>query len=186
MSRSKTISDATLLDRLLEAIRAHGPADLSFAKASAFAGLSAATLVQRFGDRAAMIEAILLRAWDQLDEATAQADAASGPGADGAIDLLMRLTAAGDADYDTTDGLLLLREDMRNPALRARGAAWGACLANAIGRRLSPSPDDGARLGRQAINVWQGAMLWWAFRRDARPEDAVRAALEEWRATAGF
>lgn len=180
MSRTRSIPDDVLLGRLLGALRAHGPGDLSFAKASTYAGLSASTLVQRFGDRDAMIESILLRAWDDLDAATAQADAAAGPGPRGATDLLVRLTRHGDEEYDTTDGLLLLREDVRNPVLRMRGAAWCAALVAAIGRRLEGGR-EAAVLARQAVMLWQGAVFWWAFDRNGRLEDAVKMALEEWR-----
>jgi len=186
MSRSKTIPDAALLDRLMAAVMQEGPSDLSFAKASQVAGLAAATLVQRFGTRAGMIEAVLLRAWDQLDEATAAADAQAAPDPAGAIDLLLRLTHADTAEYDVTDGLLLLREDIRNPVLRARGAAWGQRLAEALGRRLSDDPDHGLRLGWQMAALWQGTLIWWAFRRDTSPDAKVREVLEDWRRGVGL
>lgn len=181
MSRGKTISTGELLDRLLAAVMEHGPAGLSFAKASEAAGLAAATLVQRFGTRDGMVEAILLRAWDLLDEETAAADAAASQDPAGAIDLLLRLTNSGAAEYDFTDGLLLLREDIRNPVLRARGAAWGVRLAEALGRRLCDDADRGNQLGWQMASLWQGTLVWWAFRRDAEPGVKVREALEDWR-----
>ena len=185
MSRRKTIPDDLLLDRLMGPLVAHGPSDLSFAKASKAVGLAAATLVQRFGDRDRMVEAVLLRAWDHLDEATAAADAWASPDPAGAIDLLSRLTNSDAAEYDFTDGLLLLREDMRNPVLRARGAEWGLRLAQALGRRLSEDPDRAVQLGRQMASLWQGALLWWAFQRDGEPEVKVREALEDWSRTVG-
>lgn len=180
MGRSKTISDARLLDRLLATVMEHGPSALSFARASEAAGLAAATLVQRFGTRATMVEAVLLRAWDRLDEETAVADAAASPDPAGAITLLLRLTNSGTAEYDFTDGLLLLREDIRNPVLRARGAEWGACLAATLGRRLCDDPSRAIQLGWQMASLWQGTLVWWAFRRDAEPEVKVQEILEDW------
>ena len=185
MSRSKTISDDVLLDRLMIAVKAEGPSELSFAKASKAAGLAAATLVQRFGSRDKMVEAVLLRAWDQLDEATAAADTWASPDPDGAIEFLLRLTNSDGADYDFTDGLLLLREDIRNPVLRARGAEWGLRLAEALGRRLSDDRDRARQLGWQMASLWQGTLIWWAFRRDAKPEAKVRETLENWRRAVG-
>lgn len=185
MSRGKTISDARLLDSLMAAMMEHGPSDLSFAKAAAAAGLAAATLVQRFGSRAGMVEAILLRAWDRLDAETAAADAEASPDPDGAIELLLRLTNSSAAEYDFADGLLLLREDIRNPVLRARGADWGARLADALGRRLTDDPTRATRLGWQMASLWQGTLIWWAFRRDAEPQTKVRETLEDWRRSLG-
>lgn len=180
MGRGKIISDEQLLDRLLGAVLEHGPAEVSFARASGAAGLAAATLVQRFGTRAGMVEAVLLHAWDRLDEETASADAAASPDPAGAVALLVRLTRSEAAEYDFTDGLLLLREDVRNAVLRARGAAWGARLAAALGRRLTDDPERGGRLGWQMLSLWQGTLVWWAFRRDADPAVKVRDALEDW------
>ena len=170
----------------MAALMETGPSDLSFAKASAAAGLAAATLVQRFGTRARMVEAILLRAWHALDDATAAADADAAPDPAGAIDLLLRLTNSGAAEYDFTDGLLLLREDIRNPVLRARGAEWGERLADALGRRLSADAARGVQLGWQMASLWQGTLVWWAFRRDAEPDVKVRAALEDWCRSVGL
>ncbi|MEW5683319.1 MAG: TetR/AcrR family transcriptional regulator [Pseudomonadota bacterium] len=185
MSRSKRISDVEVLDRLLAAVMEHGPAGLTFTRASEAAGLSAATLVQRFGARTGMVEAVLLRAWDRLDAATAAADNGASDDPAGAIRLLLQLTDAGSAEYDFTDGLLLLREDVRNPILRARGAAWGARLAETLGRRLCDDLERADRLGWQMVSLWQGALVWWAFRRDAEAHVKVQEALEDWGRSVG-
>ena len=184
MARHKTISDDDLLDRLMPAILARGPDGLTLALASSADGLSAATLLQRFRSREGLIEAILLRAWNQLDAATAEAIAGAGPGAEGAVALLQTLLPADDEAGHVTDGLLLLREDFRNPTLRQRGAAWGNVLASALGERLSPGKD--AKLGWQMLHIWQGALIWWAFRRDGTAKDYVTAALQDWCQTAGL
>jgi AcrR family transcriptional regulator len=180
MGRGKTVSDIALLDRLLPALQDGGPARLSFAKASNAAGLSPASLVQRFGTRDGMVVAILSHAWDRLTAATVALDAEMAPTPRGAIELLVRLIPGEVADYAVGDGLLLLREDVRNPILRARGAAWGALLATALGRRLSEEREEAQRLGWQMASVWQGALIWWAFTRDIPAGDAVERSLEDW------
>lgn len=186
MARHKSVSDEDLLDRLMPALVRHGPDGLTLALAGAAAGLAPATLVQRFGTREAMIEAILLRAWDRLDAATEAADVAAGAGPEGALALLRGLMPMADAETDVTDGLLLLREDFRNPVLRARGKAWGERLAVALGRRLDPVPESGLCLGWQMLQVWQGALIWWAFTRQGAASDHVQAALRDWCRSAGL
>lgn len=180
MGRRKTISDEAVLAALLAALESVGPDRLSFAVASKAAGLAAATLVQRFGSREAMVEAVLLHAWDMLDRATAQADAQAPVTPDGAIALLMQLTPAETAADDLTDGLLLLREDYRNPVLRARGCAWGHVLAHALSRRLATRPEDAERLGWQMARLWQGALIWWGFTREGDPREQIEVALRDW------
>ncbi|KQU95578.1 TetR family transcriptional regulator [Mesorhizobium sp. Root102] len=180
MGRIKTISDSVVLDRLLAALETAGPDGLSFSKASKAVGLSAATLVQRFATREAMIEAVLLHAWDRLDAVTAAADAEAAISPAGAISMLMRLMPGHGAEYNLTDGLLLLREDLRNPTLRARGSAWGKYLAKSLGRRLTNHTALAERLGWQMASVWQGAFIWWAFKPDGDPDASVATVLEDW------
>lgn len=180
MGRGKTISDEAVLDGLLAVMQAAGPGALTFARASQAIGLSAPTLVQRFGTRDAMIEATLLHAWDRLDAATAAADAEAAIDPPGAIALLMRLMPGDAAEHAMTDGLLLLREDLRNPVLRARGSAWGAQLAHALGRRLAADPERAGRLGWQMASIWQGSLIWWAFRRETDARAAIESALADW------
>jgi len=175
MGRSKTVTDNVALNRLLAA-----PDRFSFSKASAAVGLSAATLVQRYGTREAMIEAILLHAWDRLDVATAGADAEAPDDPAGAISMLLRLLPGGVAEYNLTDGFLLLREDLRNPTLRSRGAAWGTYLAKALGRRLTKDTAHAERMGWQMASVWQGSLIWWAFKRDTAPDANIQTVLEDW------
>lgn len=185
MARRKTIPDEQVLDTILETLMQTGPAGLTFARAAKASGLSAATLVQRYGDREALVEAVLLRAWDILDRETSAADAEEALTPDGAIAFLLRLMAPDNAERDATDGLLLLREDIRNPKLRARGAAWGHRIAQALGRRLSSDAAEGERLGWQMASVWQGAQTWWAFTRKETAERAIRGALECWLKSVG-
>jgi len=186
MGRIKTVSDEAVLNGLLGAMEALGPGGLSFSKASAAVGLSSATLVQRFRNRDAMVEAVLMHAWDRLDALTLTANKEFPMTPDGAIALLLHLMPASEAEYNYTDGLLLLREDLRSPALRARGAAWGQYLADALGRRLTFEGEATEQLGWQMLAMWQGGAIWWAFRRDRDPETAIRAVLEQWCRSVGI
>ncbi|APO74547.1 transcriptional regulator protein [Rhizobium etli 8C-3] len=180
MPRYKTVSDEQILDGLFGLILETGPDGLSFALAARACGLSPATMVQRFGNRLGLVEAVLLRAWDRLQAETEAADAEEALTPQGAINLLMRLMPPEDAERNAADGLLLLREDLRNPNLRARGARWGHTLACALGRRLSSDQHAAERLGWQMAALWQGAHTWWAFTRTDKPEQAIRRMLEEW------
>lgn len=184
MPRHKTISDEHLLDILLVTITDVGPDALTFALAAKACGLSPATLVQRYGDRSSLVQAVLLRSWDRLQNETELADREEPLTPEGAISLLMRLMPPGDAERNGGDGLLLLREDIRNPTLRARGVAWGETLALALGRRLSTDADRVQELGWEMATVWQGAHTWWAFRRNGTAEQSIGHTLRTWLASA--
>ena len=181
MPRKRTISDEALLDAALLLARANGPDSLTFAALAASTGLAAPTIVQRFGSKAALLRAAMSRAWDQLDADTAAADQAAPMGATGVVDLLVALSAQYNPE-DFADQLLLLREDLRDPVLRARGDAWMQTLVIAIERRLVSRRRDRDRvadLGRLVIAQWQGTLTVWSFMRHAPLKNAVKSSLED-------
>lgn len=161
MPRKRSIPDATVLDAALALAEGRGPAALTFQALAAEVGLAPATLVQRFGTKAGLLQAALLRAWDMLDEATAAADAAAGDGPAGVVDLVRRLSSQYDPSEEA-DQILLLREDLRDPVLRARGQAWIKALVTAVERRLPIGPPG---VGRLVVALWQGSITVWQFHR---------------------
>jgi len=179
MARPRSVSDEAILDAANRVMQTLGPAGVTFASVGLEAGLSPATLVQRYGSKDGLMRAALLRAWDGLDAMTASADQSASLDAEGAIELLVSLSDYGDGDQ-YSEGLLLLREDMRDPVLRARGESWGQALARALGRRLSDDLQQGFTLGRLMASQWQGSLLWWGFSRDGSVTDFVARELKVW------
>lgn len=194
MPRKRTISDDALLDAALLLVRESGPEALSFGTLASRVGLAGSTIVQRFGTKANLLRAALLLAWDRLDEQTARAAREAAPGPGGVVDMLVRLSgqyeprdggggpadrAPAGRDDDYADQLLLLREDLRDPVLRARGEAWLATLTKAVEERLAGAPGGPAGLGELVVAQWQGALTVWAFKRQDAIATAVRRALEE-------
>jgi AcrR family transcriptional regulator len=178
MPRKRTISDEELLDAALGLVRERGPDALSFGTLAPRVGLAGSTIVQRFGTKAGLLRATLLLAWDRLDEDTATAARTAALGRDGVIDLLVRLSG----QYDPTtfaDQLLLLREDLRDPVLRARGEAWLSTLSEEIERRLGAVSGGRVGLGELVVAQWQGALTVWSFTRRAPLKTFVRGALED-------
>jgi AcrR family transcriptional regulator len=179
MPRPRTLSDEQLLDMVLGLIHAEGPDAASFGAVAKISGLSGSTLVQRFGTKAAMLRACLLRAWDRLDMETARLIQSVPTTPAGAIDLLAGLSKDyGDDATSYAEGLLLLREDLRDPALRARGAAWGKTLAAALDRCLHAEGTQ-RPLGRLTLSQWQGCLLWWGFEPHGSIEHYVRGELKQ-------
>ena len=180
MARTKTVSDEAILDAAMALMVRHGPEAVTFAAVGREVGLSAATLVQRHATKADFLRAVLLRAWDQLDEQTARLDESIELSPEGAVQMLVAMFPVGEGETDYAEGLLILREDMRDPLLRERGARWLAALARALGRRLSNDPRRQPVLGRLMASQWQGAQLCWAFERQGDPASAIGAELRRW------
>ena len=77
--------------------------------------------MQRFKSKAGLVQSTLLHAWDRLDEKTAALAAAVPKTPEGAIELLVALSRDYGGIEAYAEGLLVLREDLRDPVLRARG-----------------------------------------------------------------
>ena len=180
MPRTRTVSDEELLDAANALLHARGPEGVTFAALAKACGLSGSTLVQRFGSKRALVQQALLRAWDQLDRQTTELAATVPRTPEGAVALLTRLSG-GYGDIETyADNLLILREDLRDPVLRARGAAWKTALADALDGCFGGTP---AGIGLTMATQWQGALLWWSFE-PVGPIDAyVRDTLERFLVT---
>jgi len=173
MPRPKSLPDEVVLECALTLMRSHGPDALSFGTLARATGLSGATLVQRFGSKPALIKAATSHAWDQLDRATAEAIGSAPDGAEGVVSLLVALSGYGDIET-YADNLLILREDLRDPELRARGRAWHAVLVDAISTRL---PDRREGMAAVILDQWQGSLLWWSFDPDEKVEHHVERRL---------
>jgi AcrR family transcriptional regulator len=77
LSRPRTISDADILAAAARVIGEVGPARLTLALVAQAAGLSAATLVQRFGSRRSLLLHLAESAADEARTAVARARAAA-------------------------------------------------------------------------------------------------------------
>lgn len=174
MPRQKIMSDSEVLESALSVIRESGPDGLTFASLAKASGLSGATLVQRFGSKPALLRAAMLHAWDMLDANTGAAIAEAPVTPEGAVQLLLALSH-GYGDIEAyADGLRLLREDLRDPDLRARGRAWQAVLTAALKDRLKGLPTGSASL---LLDQWQGSLLWWSFDPREKVEQYVERRL---------
>lgn len=163
MPRPKTLSDQDVLGAALRLMRGSGPEELTFAALSKASGLSGATLVQRFGSKAGLKRATLLHAWDRLDERTAALAARASRTPAGAVRLLVGLSQDYGGIEAYAEGLLVLREDLRDPVLRARGAAWRDVLASTLAACFKGNPNAPKGVGLMLATQWQGALLWWGF-----------------------
>jgi AcrR family transcriptional regulator len=177
MPRTKTLSDEKVLEAALSILHAGGPETLTFASLSAACGLSSATLVQRFKSKPRLMQITLLHAWDRLDRKTARLAASVRRTPAGAIKLLVGLSRDYGDIESYAEGLLVLREDLRDPALRARGAAWRDVLSRALDECFAKTPAAPRGIGLLMAAQWQGSLLWWGFDPQGKVESYVERGL---------
>ena len=81
------------------------------------------------------------------------------------------------------DGLLIPREDLRDPVLRSRGAAWKASLSRAIEDCFSDMSHAPPGIGLLLAAQWQGSLLWWSSTRRAMSSAMSRMGLRHFVST---
>lgn len=164
MARLKLISDAEVFTAIRQMLAAGGEKAVSFASVARTTGLAASTLVQRFGNRDAMLRLALLAAWDALNAATTEAEANAPMNAKGAHGMLKAL---GTPDPS------IFAAYFRDPALRQYAKAWRQKIEDALAARLDgDAPVEAAAM---LFAAWQGQLLWQAAGgKGFRLKDAIR------------
>ena len=179
MPRPKTLPDSAVLKAAYALVHRYGPDALTFATLAQACGLSGSTLVQRFKSKADLIRSTLSYAWDGLDEKTATFSAKVPKTPDGAVQLLTQLSKDYGEIEAYADALLILREDLRDPALRARGAKWKTVLTRALDECFAAEPQAPQGIGLLMAAQWQGSVLWWSFDPKGRVEQYVEDNLSK-------
>ncbi len=156
MPRARTIPDATVFACLRAQLAAGGERSVTFARMAECTGLAGATLVQRFGNREAMIDAALADGWKRLEALTDEAEARAALNPRGAAAMLKQIARDGG------DDIRLLLCERRSAVLRQRAEAWRHRVEGALALRLT---GGGARNRRDAailFAAWQGRLIWVA------------------------
>jgi AcrR family transcriptional regulator len=150
MARPRTLPDSEVFAAILGLIAAEGEKAVAFSAVARATGLAGASLVQRYGALAQMVEAALLWAWDEMDALTAAVTAEVG--ADKGAQAVLKGLG------DRAQGLpmvALLAASLRQARLRARAGEWRARVEQALAQRLR-DPEAAAIL----FAAWQGQILW--------------------------
>ena len=184
MPRPRTVSDEAILDAVLELAHRVGPGNLTLAAAAAEAGLSAATLVQRFGTKRHLLLAADKRGIDRWVRAL-DATSAASPLARIMEGLVLAI------EPDTTpehmaNSVAMLQLDLAEPDFHAETLRG----ARAIRARITTELDAALTAGelRQGTDVpalaklvettYHGALIVWAIHREGTLTDWLRDQLD--------
>jgi AcrR family transcriptional regulator len=184
MPRPRTISDEAVLDTVLALAYRVGPARVTFAAAAAEVGLSAATLVQRFGTKRDLLLAADKRGIDlwvaALDRSTADSPLTR------VVEGLVFAAGPVATPEQMANSVALLQLDLADPDFHAetlRGArAVRARILRDLGAALEAgelrSDSNLARLATLVETTYHGAMIGWAIHREGTLADWMREQLE--------
>lgn len=159
MPRPKTVSDEDVLGAALEVLANNGMG-FTLADVARRVGLSRATLIQRFGDR----DALLLRMAEHEVEATRRwldgLPVETGPGALWRfLELIVSSMGAGDG---FSARVVIAALEARDPALRSLAGRRYALVQAAISARLPAGPERDATAGHLHAVIAGATMRWVA------------------------
>lgn len=166
MARPRTLPDSDVFTVILHLIAAEGEKAVAFAAVARATGLAGASLVQRYGNLAQMVEQALHWGWDQLDALAAAVEAEVATLDKGPQALLKALTDRG----NTVPMAALLAASLRSPRLRARASDWRGRVEAMLAARLHD-----AERAAMLFAAWQGQVLWeGAGEKGFRLKDALK------------
>ncbi|WP_146010264.1 transcriptional regulator [Acidimangrovimonas sediminis] len=157
MSRPRSIPDAEVLGHVRALIAAGGGKSVTFSAVSRAAGLAGSSLVQRYGDRDAMVRAALADGWAVLMARTEEAAATAPRTAKGGADFLKLVAKAED------NLLSVLVPRQRAPELRDLAEAWRARMEAELALRVATDEKKPARqreAAAVAFAAWLGRLMW--------------------------
>ncbi|MDX6646465.1 MAG: hypothetical protein QOK40_2192 [Miltoncostaeaceae bacterium] len=185
MSRPRTVEDAVVLDAASRVVVRDGPARLTLARVAAEVGLSAATLVQRFGSKRDLLLAVARRGARTLTEAFDAARAAHRSPLEALQAGLSGLTSPVATPEAMANSVAFLQIDLSDPAFHAEALEAMLRMRERIRELLDEAvaagelrPADTGRLAGAVQNAYNGALISWAVYREGAIDDWLRTELD--------
>ena len=184
--RPRTVSDEELIDATIRVMSRLGPVKLTLAEVAKEAGVTAATLVQRFGSKRGLMLKI---AADAAESGDGCFDMVRAAHPDSPLDALIA-AAAGMAQMANTpeelsNSLAFLQIDISDPEFyqhtlklsKKTLAGYRALLKQAVAAG-ELKPHDTARMARAINAITGGSLISWAVFREGSAEKWLRRDLD--------
>jgi AcrR family transcriptional regulator len=186
MARPRTVSDEELIAATVRLMSRLGPVRLTLAAVAAEAGVTAATLVQRFGSKRGLMLKI---AADAAGSGDACFDMARAAHPESPLAALIAAAAAmaqmAATPEELANSLAFLQIDITDPEFHAHTlalskrsvAGYRALLKEAIAAG-ELAPHDTARMARAINALASGSIITWAIFREGTADRWVRRDLD--------
>jgi AcrR family transcriptional regulator len=183
--RPRTVTDEAILAATYRAMSRLGPVRLTLAEVAKEAGLSPATLVQRFGSKRGLLLAVSRGAVEFVDECFVGLRASNRSPLEaliaGATDMARQVKSA----EEMANHLAFLQIDVSDPEFRTpmlemsrkTEAGYRRLLDDAVAAG-ELKPCDTRRLARTVSAITGGSLIGWAVFREGTADAWVRADLD--------
>jgi AcrR family transcriptional regulator len=183
--RPRTVPDERILAAAQTAMARLGPARLTLADVARDAGLSPATLVQRFGSKRGLMLALWAAALDGIDACFAMLRPAYPSPIEAVIAGATEMARCTASAEELSNHLAFLQIDLSDPEFhgymlemsRRTEAGYATLLAEAV-RAGEIVRCDTARLARAVSATSGGSLIGWAVFREGTAEAWVKRDLE--------
>jgi AcrR family transcriptional regulator len=186
MARPRTVDDEAVLAAASQVVNRVGPSRLTLQRVADEVGLSAPTLVQRFGSKRGLLLAMGDQAAAGWPEVFAAARARTQSPLDSLVGALVDLTSHVATPEAMANSIAFLQIDLSDPEFHERAVAsmrrmrdlMAELLAEAVeAGELGPGTDTVA-LADSVMNAYNGALISWAIFREGRLADRLRRELD--------
>ena len=186
MARPRTVDDDAVLAAASQVVNRVGPSRLTLQRVADEVGLSAPTLVQRFGSKRGLLLAMGDQAAAGWPEVFAAARARTQSPLDSLVGALVDLTSHVATPEAMANSIAFLQIDLSDPEFHERAVAsmrrmrdlMAELLAEAVeAGELGPGTDTVA-LADSVMNAYNGALISWAIFREGRLADRLRRELD--------
>jgi len=182
--RPRATSDADLLAATARVVSRVGPT-LTLADVAKEAGVSAATLVQRFGSKRALLLAFASAAPGTLGEEFARIRAAHRSPLAAVIAVGDCMAAMAESPETLSNSLAFLQMDLVDPDFHTHALAHSRAMRAELTRLLDAAIEAGEldtcdtrALARTVHSLIGGSLVQWAIDRDGNAADRVREDLD--------
>jgi len=190
--RPRTVTDETILTAAYRAMARLGPVRLTLADVAKEAGLSAATLVQRFGSKRGLLLAASASAVGGVDACFAALRVAHRSPLSALISAATEMTRLTASPEEMANHLAFLQIDLSDPEFHAHTLEMTRRMEDGYRALLDDAVDAGElvacdtrRLARAIGAVAGGSIIGTMGARRSRDDDRSVSGSEGWQAVAG-
>jgi AcrR family transcriptional regulator len=183
--RPRTVSDEDILAATAAAIGRLGPSRFTLADVAGEVGLSAATLVQRFGSKRGLLLALASGAAASTDAGFAALRARHRSPSAALVSAATHMAGMAASPEELANHLAFLQIDLSDPEFHALALAQARSLRAGYRRLVEEAvaagelvPCDAGRLARLVEAAAGGSLIAWAIHREGDARAFVRADVE--------
>jgi AcrR family transcriptional regulator len=183
--RPRTVTDEQIMEAVAKVIGRVGPSKLTLADVGKQIGLSAATLVQRYGSKRGLLLAVATSAVESVDACFDMVRAAHRSPLAAVVAAATDITRYLDTPEEVANHLAFLQMDLSDPDFNRLMVINSRKMLEGYRRLLSEAVDAGeliecdtARLARAITAVCGGSLISWAALRQGTAVAWVRADVD--------